>query len=512
MPTETDKLILSHKASLQKKYGTKLSQITAKVRKLIESDKKKDVVSKLIFLDDAATMKKFKSKAVKFADDPEEFKNAIDGLYKYFKPDYLMLLGSTDIVPHCRFKRFTDDDDSFVPSDLPYACDAPFSSVAGNFIAPSRVLGRLPDITGNNDVSYILHLLDNAIKWKPLSLAEYQKYFSLSVKWWKKSTEQSLMNIFNDKSKLLLSPPAKGPYGKSKMLPKVHFYNCHGGSRTPDFYGQPSADSNSFPVCLNSEELKYNLQYGTVVAAECCYGAMLYNPKKPVAIPVPICNSYLLHNALGYVGSTTIAYGPADGQGAADLITQFFIRSILKGASLGRAFLEAQQRYVEIAPPKLDPIDLKTLVQFFLLGDPSNSPVMESPKSIPGKSSIKTIKNPHQHSVVERKERRVRLAEKSALINSVSDAPKKIKSRVSGNLKKEIDNVLKQNSYSGKKGTSYGFKKRKSTGTKAIPAPQDYRYHLFTKKDEQKAIPQIKVLVIQEVNNQVMEVKEYVRK
>jgi hypothetical protein len=320
------------------------------------------------------------------------------------------------------------------------------------------------------------------------------------------------MNMFGDKSKLKLAPPAKSPYPKSQLQPLVHFYNCHGGSRTPDFYGQPSEESNSFPVCLNSEHLSNNLRYGTVVAAECCYGAMLYNPRKPVQIPMPICNSYLLHNALGYLGSTTVAYGPADGQGAADLITQFFIRSILKGASLGRALLEAQQRYVEVAPPKLDPIDLKTLIQFFLLGDPSNSPIIESPKTIPGKSSIKAIKNPYQHSVVDRKNRRVKLAEKSILINTTTDAPKKVKTKVAGNLKKELDTVVKQNSYSGKKGVTYGFKKRKSSGTKAIPSPQDYRYHLFTKKDDQKEIPQVKVLVVQEVNNKVMEVKEYVRK
>jgi hypothetical protein len=52
----------------------------------------------------------------------------------------------------------------------------------------------------------------------------------------------------------------------------------------------------------------------------------------------------LKNKALAFVGSSTIAYGPADGQGLADLITQDFIKGVLNGASTGRAFLEAQQR------------------------------------------------------------------------------------------------------------------------------------------------------------------------
>ena len=47
------------------------------------------------------------------------------------------------------------------------------------------------------------------------------------------------------------------------------------------------------------------------------------------------------------------------------------------GVSLGLAALRAQQRYVQQVS-ELDPIDLKTLAQFFLLGDPSVQPVRES--------------------------------------------------------------------------------------------------------------------------------------
>jgi hypothetical protein len=110
-----------------------------------------------------------------------------------------------------------------------------------------------------------------------------------------------------------------------------------------------------------------------VIAAECCYGAQLYDPADTLGQP-GICSAYLLDGAYGFFGSTTIAYGPSAGNGQADLVCQFFLDAVLKGASLGRAALEARQRFAALYS-HLDPIDLKTLVQFYLLGDPSIHPV-----------------------------------------------------------------------------------------------------------------------------------------
>ena len=81
--------------------------------------------------------------------------------------------------------------------------------------------------------------------------------------------------------------------------------------------------------------------------------------------------------------AATIAYGPADGNGAADLITQYFLLAMLDGASLGRAALIARQRFVQ-QTAELDPADLKTLAQFNLLGDPSIHPAaVQSPTAVP---------------------------------------------------------------------------------------------------------------------------------
>ena len=167
---DIDKIIVTNRSALQNKYGSAgFKKIQAAVKQLIAADKKRNLTSLLVFADIASVMKKAKGKPVKDPTDPEQFKNAIDSLFNHYKPDYIMLLGATDIIPHCRFRiPIPDDDDTFIPSDVPYACETSFSRNAGDFIAPGRVLGRLPDITGVNDPSYLITLIQNSINWKPL--------------------------------------------------------------------------------------------------------------------------------------------------------------------------------------------------------------------------------------------------------------------------------------------------------------------------------------------------------
>jgi hypothetical protein len=45
-----------------------------------------------------------------------------------------------------------EEEDPDVPSDLPYACEAAFSRRPQDFLGPTRVVGRLPDLTGRRTV------------------------------------------------------------------------------------------------------------------------------------------------------------------------------------------------------------------------------------------------------------------------------------------------------------------------------------------------------------------------
>ena len=161
--------------------------------------------------------------------------------------------------------------------------------------------------------------------------------------------------------------PKIGTPGVAKLLaPLCHFINCHGAKADPQFYGQKGGD---YPVALTSGDVAKGAKRHSIVAAECCYGAELYDPTLNGG-QQPIANAYLDAGAIGYLGSTNIAYGPADGNSAADLLTQYFVIKTLEGASLGRACLEARQKFV-LGQKMEDPVNLKTLGQFILLGDPS---------------------------------------------------------------------------------------------------------------------------------------------
>lgn len=369
-----DKVIVTNLSALKSKYGAGLQKIEAAIKKLIAADKKRGIATRLVALDDAVGMKRLNAPPVTNASDFKQNKQAIDGVYRALMPDYLMILGANDIVPHQNLKNPVfqqgGDEDQFAFGDVPYACEAPYSQKPQDFTGPTRVLGRLPDLNGVGDVPYLIRLIEAATQYKQLKPADYSSYLGISAEVWRGSTEMSLTNLFGSSSDMQLAPD-KGPKWDAALISRrAHFINCHGAPADFNFYGQRGG---SYPKAHDASFFNGKIKEGTIVAAECCYGGELYNPNLANG-QAGICNTYLGNKAYGFFGSTTIAYGPAEGNGSADLICQFFLRSVFKGASLGRAALEARQRFIE-ASPELDPIDLKTISQFNLYGDPSIIPV-----------------------------------------------------------------------------------------------------------------------------------------
>lgn len=371
-----DKLIVSHRRALKAKYGAGgFATVQTAVRALIAADRQRGIRSRLVFLDDAAAMKKLKARPITAASSPRQAKVAIDAVFRATDPEYLMILGAPDVVPqqdltNPLYSPPDDDPDACAWGDLPYACEAGYSCDVSAFKGPTRVVGRLPDLAGATEPSYLLGVLEAAARYQPRDVADYGTYFGLSTRTWRESTALSLFNIFGHSKALTLSPPATAKHPAKRLAPLMHFINCHGGQADPQFYGEDA--KHHFPVSLSSTAIAGRIRPGTVAAAECCYGGEMYD-SVTLGLPMPIGQHYLAQGAFGFVGSSTIAYGPADSNGAADLLTQYFLLAVLEGASTGRAMLMARQRFVQ-QTAELDPMDLKTLAQFSLLGDPAVHP------------------------------------------------------------------------------------------------------------------------------------------
>src|SRR5439155_20982128 len=121
-------------------------------------------------------------------------KVVIDKVFNFgeVRPAYLMLLGSKDVIPHVPLDNpTTGDGDADVPSDLPYACDKPYSTDVQDFIAPTRVVGRLPSVTPDTDPAYLVGLLGTAAGYTNRPATDYNACLGISAQVWKKSSELS---------------------------------------------------------------------------------------------------------------------------------------------------------------------------------------------------------------------------------------------------------------------------------------------------------------------------------
>lgn len=247
------KILITSKANLQFKYGKSYQEIADLLKKLEEADKKRQIDTKTVFIDDAKSARAAGIKAVSSV-TAKECKRAVDELYKKHVPAYIVIVGAQDVIPFQEINNPVEDDDPVVPSDLPYACDALYSKDVAAFTGPTRVVGRIPDIPGKqNNAAYFKILIENSIKHKTISPDSYRKYFSVSAQVWKKSTELSLQSMFSDTSKLIISPsgnqPSSAKYTTAQLRALTHFYNCHGALSDPSYYGQKG---NNYPVAMHA--------------------------------------------------------------------------------------------------------------------------------------------------------------------------------------------------------------------------------------------------------------------
>ncbi len=384
MSTRYDKLLVTHGGALRRKYAAAgAAAVRAALDALVAADAGRGLVSRVLLLDNATSMRAVGAEPVADGDWVATVRG-IDLACARYVPSYVAIVGARDVVPQARmrnpFAGVGDDGDPFVPGDLPFACDLPASWTStatgtldpGDLLAVTRVVGRLPDLVGASDPAMLLAALATAATYTQRTARSYQRVFALTATVWKGSTTQSVDLLPGPAPAVHLSPPARSPWSRRDLGPRVHFVNCHGGSTTPDWFGQSPGGAID-TVALSPEDVDGRVAGGTVVAAECCYGAMHLAPAD-LGGRVPTMWAYLRSGAYAGFGSSTTAYGPADGNGQADLLCRYFLAGVLAGASTGRALLDARQQFIRESG-SMAPEDLKTIAQFDLLGDPSLQPV-----------------------------------------------------------------------------------------------------------------------------------------
>ena len=158
---------------------------------------------------------------------------------------------------------------------------------------------------------------------------------------------------------------------------------CHGSPFRPAFYGEKEIDQRTqFFKAIRSATLESRLTPAALVTTMCCYGAQIYSPYDPKAKyrgEWPMASTYLRKGALGFVGSTMKAWVgfPAERKWA-DVLAAGYLKNVLAGSSIGRAFLDSKTGYAYTIIDQgriLSLADEKTLIEYVLFGDPSIHPV-----------------------------------------------------------------------------------------------------------------------------------------
>jgi hypothetical protein len=293
---------------------------------------------------------------------------------------------------------------------------------------------------------------------------------------------------------------------------RAHFINCHGADTDFHFYGQRG---NNYPESFDASFLGSQISEGTVTAAECCYGGQLYDPANTGGQP-GISSSYLREKAYGYFGSTTIAYGPAKGNGSADLLCQFFLKRVLAGASLGRAALEARQEFAQ-SSPHISPIDLKTLAQFNLLGDPAITPVaVPTPRTallVSGKKAIAGAGDGHQADRADR--RRMLMARGMWLASYRPVATTRRRAKAKPAIAKQLETLARRANMKDVSLLSFAVRtppgeKQLLTKAMAAKAPATEMFHVAigAARVKDAPVPMLKALVASERDARIVSVQE----
>lgn len=405
---EGPRIILSCRAALLRRYGdVGFAAIDRRLRDLVAAFEHAGARTFCSYIDDAESLRLADGLAFAPVDQrPEAIETLVRTMaqelgYEAHHPPTLLLVGGHEIVPLHHLDNPMPDDDDSVPSDNPYASDD------AGYILPQRIVARLPT-DAQPQPSLLLRLLDRMIDHHanpstrrqgglaalPLFRSRQQAgrrnqvpAFAYSAEVWQDAS-RAVLDALNRHAALTTCPPEGAETLDIERSLDHHllYLNLHGAAGLPNWYGQPrssGADAAAhLPVALRPDQLAHLSLAGTLLVSEACYGMDLNDRTPASSIPLRA----LAEGVLACVGATVNAYGSTEEPlVGADLLCALLFERLAQGLPIGVALHQARIEFARAMYRRqgyLDDVDIKTLTEFVLLGDPwARASLQRAPES-----------------------------------------------------------------------------------------------------------------------------------
>ena len=362
----------------------------------------------------------------------------------------MLLIGGDDSIPFHRLANPLHDDDPTVLSDTPYGSDD------AGYLLPHRVVARIPDGAGA-DPGLLLGLLDQMIEYhsgngayqkragfqlsllgvrrKPARPPASKSKSGYSAEIWQ-TAARAVLDSLDARAPLTTSPPLEADTLDPSAWTddRVLYINLHGATGLPNWYGQPDAvwpgAATRLPIALRPDQFGTRRMAGGLLISEACYGAEIVDRGPENSIPLRA----LAEGMLACIGATASSYGSLSAPlVGADLLSQRLLTQLAAGAPIGDALHRARLEFAQTMYRRqgfLDDVDIKTLMEFILLGDPwatieGNTPTATN-WPITKLAGIERVAKPRPKIVVEEAQvprdllKRARLAIRQALPGAVA--------------------------------------------------------------------------------------------
>src|SRR3989442_10876716 len=268
------KLMFSNSTELRRKYDPAgFEQVHRKLLEMMQQDKKRNVSTTLIYVDDDESLKAFGVSKVDNGSDFRQVKEVVDRVAASGRFDYFLIVGGDDVIPFFQFDNPAVDEDHEVPSDNGYASSQPENSLTSKFLVPDRALGRLPDVHAESP-EFLLQQIERCWAFQLLDAEQSSTYFVLSAREWEEASRGVATSLGISDKDFHTSPPvdiSKRNFDTSQLDDKrIQYFNVHGDRVTAQWYGQEGFD---YPPAFDPAIPARSKVSNCCVSSEACYGA-----------------------------------------------------------------------------------------------------------------------------------------------------------------------------------------------------------------------------------------------